>query len=100
MITLSRNIRSATVQCMRVQTAGHLSNALDKVCKLHGSSGYIVDVMLMDMEFDPVAAKMPHITVNTVAAREHVAEIEHEICVVKERDRATLNTLPFQTFFQ
>ena len=29
----------------------------------------------MDMEFDPVASKMPHVTVNKTASRENVGEI-------------------------
>jgi len=40
--------------------------------------------MLIDMEFDPVAEQMPHITVNMAAAREHVPEVEREIRTVKE----------------
>ena len=39
----------------------------------------------MYIEFDPVAAKMPHVTVNTSAACEHMGDIEREIRVVKER---------------
>ena len=48
----------------------------------------------MDMDFDPVAAKMPHATVNMAAAREYVGDIKREIRVVKERGRAPMNMLP------
>ena len=50
----------------------------------------------MDMEFDPVAAKIPHVTVNTEEAHEHVVETKREIRVVKEHGRAIMNTLPFR----
>ena len=50
----------------------------------------------MDMEFYLVAAKMPHVTVNTEVSREHVGEIDRDIMVVKERGRAMLNMLQFR----
>ena len=37
----------------------------------------------MDMVFDPVAAKNPHVIVNTEAAREHTGDIERDIKVLK-----------------
>jgi len=49
----------------------------------------------MDMEFQPLQDMMPNVVVNTTAADEHVAEIERRIRVVKERARATINTLPY-----
>ena len=38
---------------------------------------------------------LPAIVCNTNAAKEHVAEAERKIRVVKERNRGVLNTLPF-----
>ncbi len=37
---------------------------------------------------------MPHVALNTTAAREHVGEIERKIRVIKERARGMINTLP------
>ena len=49
------------------------------------------------MEFEPVEATMPKtVTCNFAAAWEHVEEIEREICVIKERGRSTITTLPFK----
>ncbi len=39
---------------------------------------------------------MPHVALNTTAAREHVGEKERKIRVVKERARWTFNTLPYK----
>ena len=38
---------------------------------------------------------LPTIVCNTTAAKEHVAEAERNIRVVKERNRGVVNTLPF-----
>ena len=46
------------------------------------------------MGFDPVAVKIPHVTVNMEAARENVEEFKRYIRVVKEHVQATLKTLP------
>ena len=50
----------------------------------------------MDMEFDKVVEKMPTVEVNTTAVREHVGEIEGEICFIKERCRDTRSLMPFE----
>ena len=38
---------------------------------------------------------LPTIVYNTTAAKEHVAEAERKIMVVKEQNRGVVNTLPF-----
>ena len=49
----------------------------------------------MDMEFEEVQDKLAIIEVNTTAAREHVSEIEHQICLIKERVRCTTSDFTF-----
>jgi hypothetical protein len=39
---------------------------------------------------------MPHVALNTMAAREHIREVEQKIRVIKERARGTFNTLPYK----
>ena len=51
---------------------------------------------MMDMEFEKLKPLMPHVALNTTAAREHVGEIEQKIRVIKERTRGTFNTLPYK----
>ena len=83
-----------TAEHIQYRTANEVSISLNKNCTIDAHLSYNVEVLLTDMEFDPVPAKIPHVyTVNTVAAREHVVEIEREIRLVKERKQATLNTL-------
>ena len=49
----------------------------------------------MDGEFEKVKELLPTIICNIVAAKEHVAESERNIMVVKERNRGVVNNLPF-----
>ena len=51
---------------------------------------------MIDMEFDKLKPLMPHVALNTTAAREHVGEIERKIRVIKERARGTFNTMPYK----
>ena len=39
---------------------------------------------------------MPHVALNTMAAREHIREVEQKIRVIKERAMGTFNTLPYK----
>ena len=50
----------------------------------------------MDVEFEKVKDELGLVDVNTTAAREHVAEIERGICLLKERSRCVVKSLPFQ----
>ena len=65
--------------------------------QIYGKAGFIVQTVLMDMEFEKLRDKMPSVVINTTAAREHVGEIERKIRVIKERARGTIGTLPYTT---
>ncbi len=62
---------------------------------MYGSAGFVVQTTMMD-KFDKLKNMLPHIAINTMAAREHVGEIEQKIRVIKERARGTINTLPYK----
>ena len=95
-ITLSRDLCFVTVEHMRSRTSNQRIRYMNKTCSLYAHASYNVEILLLDMEFDPVSSKMLHGTVNMAEAREHVGDIEREIRVGKERERAMLNTLPFR----
>ena len=57
--------------------------------------GFVVNFMLMDMEFDKIKDVIPMVEFNTTAAREHVPEIERHIMTIKERVRSVTLELPF-----
>ena len=76
MVTPSRNVRLFTVELLPSRTAKQLSSSLNKIVKIYARGGYIVRLILMDMEFEKVKAEMDSVEINTTAAREHVDEIK------------------------
>ena len=42
---------------------------------IYGRGGFIVCIILMDMEFEKLTDKIDNLEINTTAAREHVGEI-------------------------
>ena len=56
----------------------------------------MVNLALMDKEFDKVQEHIPFLQINTTAAREHVGEIERETRQIKERTRCTTSEFPFE----
>jgi hypothetical protein len=63
------------------------------VIRVYTRGGFVVQTMMMDMEFKKLVDLLPNVTINTTAAREHVGEIERKIRVIKESARGTMNTL-------
>ena len=49
---------------------------------------YVVNVCLMDREFQTFKAHLPLVEINVTAAREHVPEIESGIIRIKEKTQA------------
>ena len=94
--TLSRDIRLFTCEHVPSRTAKQLSKLFKKIVQLYARGGFIIRVILMDMEFEKVKDELGLIDVNTTAAREHVAEIERGIRLLKERSRCVVKSLPFQ----
>ena len=63
--------------------------------KLYVRGGFIICVILMDMEFEKVAELLGIIEVNIAVARKQVGEVENTTRDVKESGRGTVNTLPY-----
>jgi hypothetical protein len=49
------------------------------VIKVYIRGGFIVQTMMMDMEFEKLVDLLPNVTINTTAAQEHIGEIERKI---------------------
>ena len=96
LVTFSRGIGLITVEHLPTRNAGQLARNLVKVSMLYNRAGFKIQTILMDMEFDKVKPLLPHVIVNTSAAREHVGEVERKIRVIKERARACISTLPYK----
>ena len=82
---LPRYIRLFTCEHVPSRTAKQLSKSLKKIVQLYARGGFIIRVILMDMEFEKVKDELGLVDVNTTAVREHVAEIERGIHLLKER---------------
>ena len=77
------------------RTAKLLAKSIKKVITLYARGGFIVNLALMDKEFDKVQEHIPFWQINTTVAREHVGEIEIEIKQIKERTWCTTSEFPF-----
>ena len=88
MVTKSRGIKFYTGEFLPTREAVHPANCLRKVLYLYAKGGFIVNVCLMDREFEAVKKHLPLVEINTTAAREHVPEIESGIRRIKEKTRA------------
>ena len=83
MTILSRDIRLFTSGQFPYNTGKQLSSSLIKVTK-YSWGGFIVHVILMDMEFEKVADEVVLLEVNTTAAQYHAVEIERGLITIKE----------------
>eukprot|EP00804_Cyclotella_cryptica_P002560 CCRYP_010401-RA/>CCRYP_010401-RA protein AED:0.15 eAED:0.13 QI:0/0/0/0.5/1/1/8/0/1350 len=92
--TLSRDLRMFTAEHLPSRTAKQLSGSLNKVLNIYRRGGFTVRVVLMDMEFEPLADVFDLVTINKTAAREHVGEIERGIRSIKERASCTISEFP------
>ena len=68
LVTLSRGIRMHTAEYMPTWTVDQLDSGLTKVLNLYRRGGFVVRVILMDMEFEPLADSFKLVRINTTAA--------------------------------
>ena len=66
-----------------------------KVVYGYARGSFVVNLMLMDTEFEKIKDMLPMVEFNTTAAREHVPEIELQIRKIKERVRSVTSDFPF-----
>ena len=93
LVTLSRDIRLFTAELLPSRTAKQLSSSLNNIVKFYARGGFVVRLVLMDMEFEKIKHIFDKVEVNTTAAREHVGEIERGIRLMKERSQCFISDL-------
>ena len=64
-------------------TAKQLGSSITKVVNFYARGGFVINIVLMDQDFDKIVDDVPKLKINTTAAREHVGEIERTIRTVK-----------------
>ena len=57
---------------------------------------FVIQTILMDMDFNKVIPEIPEFIINMSAASEHVAEVERYIRVIKERCWVCMGVVPFK----
>jgi hypothetical protein len=67
-----------TIEYLKSRTAKRLFDTLERVICIYGKVGFIVQTTLMDMEFEKLRDKLSNVILNTMAAQEHVEEIERK----------------------
>ena len=95
--TLSRKIKFLAVEHIPPHTAEHIRSLLTKIVNIYTRGGFLVRVVLIDMDFEKVADDLELVQVNTTAAREHVGKIDQVFRVVKEQARSVIVNLLFKS---
>ncbi len=96
LVTYSQGLSLVTIEHLQSRTTKRLVHTLERVFRIYATAGFVIQTALMDMEFEKLKSMMPHMALNTTAAREHIREVEQKIRVIKERARGTFNTLPYK----
>ena len=99
-MTISRHIKFSTAELLVNRHIETIFSATKRVHQHYLKRGFKITSLLMDGEFDIEGYRGDlstiGITLNAVAANEHVPEIERHIRVIKERARSVVNMLPFE----
>ena len=98
LVTLSRNVKFGTIEAVADRKEATILKCIKGVVALYRKAGFTVTTALMDGEFVPLRGGLAELglRLNETSRDEHVGDIERYIRTVKERMRATYNTLPFQ----
>jgi hypothetical protein len=79
LVTSLRGLSLVTIEHLPSRTAKRLVQTLERVFKIYATAGFFIQTTMMDMEFEKLRPLMPHVALNTTAAREHVGKIEQKI---------------------
>ena len=98
LVTLSRNIKFGTMEAVADRKEATILKCIKGVVSLYHKAGFTVTTALMDGEFVPLRGGLAELVLrlNETSRDEHVGDIKRYIRTVKDRMRATYNTLPFQ----
>ena len=99
MMTTSRAIHFGTAKMIKNETKSTLIKSIQQIIDTYHGRGFKVKHVLGDRQFECIRSHMElqGINLNITGRDEHVPEIERFIRTVKERARAVVNTLPFET---
>ncbi len=78
LVTSSRGISLVTIEYLPSRTAKRLVHTLRRVFRIYRTCGYVIQITLMDIEFEKLKHMLPEIALNTTAAREHEGMVERK----------------------
>ena len=77
-----------------------IANLVESVLKLYNRAGFQVKEVCADHEFKPVLHILQDcgwsFTTNLANAQEHVPEVKHNNCIIKEHICATYHGIPYK----
>jgi hypothetical protein len=95
LVSNSRNINLITIEHTPQHTASKLGSLLQRIIRVYARAGFQVQTNRMDNGLEKVCDHVPHANLIIPAASEHIGEIERKICVIKERSRGIVCTVPY-----
>jgi hypothetical protein len=96
LVNILSGLRLVKIKHLPLRTAKCLVHTLERVFRIYATTRFVIQMVLMDIEFEKLRTRMPHVTLNTMVAGEHVGEVEQKIRVIMGRARGTFNTLPYK----
>ncbi len=76
LVTSSRGLSLVTVEHLPSRTAKRLAQTLERVFRIYATAGFVVQMAMMDVEFEKIRTLLHRVALNTTTAREHIGEIE------------------------
>ncbi len=72
LVTSSKGLSLVMIEYLPSKIAKRFVHTLQRVSRIYGTARFVVQVAMMDMEFEKLRDMLPNVTLNTTAAREHV----------------------------
>ena len=69
LVTSLQGLSLVTIEHLPLGTTKHLVQALERVFRIYVTSGFVIQMAMMDMEFEKLKTLMPPMALNTTAAR-------------------------------
>lgn len=79
LMMMSKKTCFMTVEYLMNRRVTTLDNSLTKIIQLYQRSGFVINAILTNMEFNKVIDLFPKAKINTTAAREHVENSNRDI---------------------
>jgi hypothetical protein len=87
LVSVARGLYLVTDKFMPSRMAKQLAVGITQMMDLYACRGFQVGTVLMDNKFEKLQNLVPILAINTMAAKEHIPEVERKIRLIKEWGR-------------